>query len=71
MTFREYYQKLKSHPRPPHPARAFILEVAERTGRSPKTISNWISGMQDPPVEIRAELSEWLGMEEKELFPML
>lgn len=69
MTFRDYYQELKKMERPPHPAKAFILNLAEKTGKSPKTVQMWITGCQNPPLDVRIMLGMELGIPHDELFP--
>lgn len=69
MTFREHYIALKHQERPPHPAKAFILRIAEITGKNPKTISQWLSGIQFPTRGDRQKISDVLGISTSELFP--
>lgn len=69
MTFREHYISLKQLERPMHPAKAFILKVASITGKSPKTISQWLSGVQLPSRADRLKISDALGVSSAELFP--
>lgn len=69
MTFREYYLNLKAMERPPHPARQFILTIAEITGKSPKTVQQWMSGIQLPTEESKLLISNETGIPLEELFP--
>ena len=69
MTFKEYYLKLKQKERPPHPARQFILTIATLTGRSPKTIQQWMSGVQLPGKDSMLIISNETGIPLEELFP--
>lgn len=69
MTLREYYQKLKQRQRPLHPAQQFLLNLANKTGRSPKTIQQWLSGIQTPDPTVRQIISEEVGLKPDELFP--
>lgn len=69
MTFRDYYQELKKMERPLHPARAFILMLAKKTGKRPATIQQWLSGVQRPPRDVRLMLVAELGIPHEELFP--
>lgn len=71
MTIKEYYLDLKAQARPPHPARQFILTIAEKTGRSPKTIQQWLSGIQSPCHESKMIISEVTGIPLEELFPLV
>lgn len=69
MNLREYYQKLKSAERMPTPARQFILTIAAKTGKSPKTIQQWLCGAQYPgDDESLRILSEETGIPAEELF---
>lgn len=69
MTFREYYQELKKLERPKHPATVFVESIATKTGRSHKTIHQWLSGIQQPPKNICILIGEDLGIAPEELFP--
>lgn len=69
MTFKEYYLRLKAKERPPHPARQFILTIAEKTGRSHKTVRQWMSGIQMPGKESMSVISDITGIPLDELFP--
>lgn len=69
MTFREYYLELKEKERPPHPARAFILSIAEKTGRSPKTVQQWACGIQTPGRDVAILISQEIGIPLHKLFP--
>ncbi len=69
MTLRDYYQNLKKEERPIHPAQAFVIQLAVLTGRSPKTVRQWLSGIQLPPRSEREKISQHLGIEAVELFP--
>lgn len=69
MTLREYYQKLKKSERPLHPAQQFLLNLANKTGRSPKTIQQWLSGIQVPDPAVRKIIGEEVGLNPEELFP--
>ncbi len=69
MTFKEYYQKLKEEKRPPHPARQFILTIAEMTGKTPKTIQQWMSGIYTPSRETQMIISDATGIPLDDLFP--
>lgn len=69
MTFKEYYLRLKAKERPPHPARQFILTIAEMTGRSHKTVQMWMSGIQMPKNESKMIISNITGIPLDELFP--
>ena len=69
MTFKEYYKSLRRLERPMHPARAFVLNVAALTGRSPKTVNQWLSGVQQPTAEDCNKISRELGIDVGELFP--
>ncbi len=69
MTFKEYYLKLKTEERPPHPARQFILTIAAATGRSHKTVQQWISGIQMPGQDSMSRISDLTGIPLEELFP--
>ena len=69
MTLKEYYQKLKTKERPPHPARQFILTIAAVTGRSHKTVQQWISGIQTPGKDSMLRISDLTGIPQEELFP--
>lgn len=69
MTLREHYKKLRKLQRPPHPAKAFIEEISRMTGRSQKTICQWLCGSQHPPKMICSQLGEYLGVPPEELFP--
>lgn len=52
-----------------HPAKAFILQVAEITGKRPKTICQWLSGVQLPTMSDKQKISDALGISSEELFP--
>lgn len=69
MTLNEYYLDLKAQERPLHPARRFILTIAEKTGRSPKTIQQWLSGIQMPCKDSMMIISNETGIPLEELFP--
>jgi len=69
MTLREYYTSLKKKERPPHPARAFVMNIAEKTGRSTKTVEQWIYGVYEPPVDVLPTISGEAGLPVEELFP--
>ena len=69
MTFKEYYQKLKQLERPLHPARQFILSIAEKTGKNPKTIQQWMSGVYTPSRETQIIISDATGIPLDDLFP--
>lgn len=69
MTLKEYYGKLKKQKRPPHPAREFILTIAEKTGKSTKTIQQWMSGIYTPSRETQIIISDATGIPPDELFP--
>lgn len=69
MTIREYYLKLKAKERPPHPAKQFVLTIAAATGKSPKTIRQWLSGVQVPAKESMLIISSETGIPMEELFP--
>ncbi|WP_286145354.1 helix-turn-helix domain-containing protein [Bacteroides caecimuris] len=69
MTFREYYQKLKKLERPMHPAKAFVYSIADMTGRSPRTVNQWLSGVQQPPKGVCLQIGEKLGIDPETLFP--
>lgn len=71
MTFKEHYQSLKDKARPLHPAKAFIQSIAEKTGRSPRTVQQWISGIQSPGKETASLISKELGEPVEALFPEL
>ncbi len=71
MTFREYYRSLRHQERPLHPAKAFIHQIAELTGRTPKTVSQWLSGRQRPPKEVCVQISKVLEMDAEDLFPKI
>lgn len=68
MNLKEYYQKLKSAERIPTPARQFILTIAAKTGKSPKTIQQWLCGAQYPGEESIRIISEETGIPAEELF---
>lgn len=69
MTLREYYQKLRKSQRPLHPAKQFLLRLATKTGRSPKTIQQWLSGIQIPDNQVIQIISEEVGLSPEDLFP--
>ncbi len=69
MTFREYYLEMKKQERPPHPAKVFLQKIADLTGRSPKTVSQWLSGSQVPPREICIQIGDLLEVNPDDLFP--
>lgn len=69
MTLREHYQSLKEQQRPPHPARQFILTIAEKTGRSTRTVQQWLSGQQEPDHGSKIVISNEVGIPPEELFP--
>lgn len=69
MTIKEYYLTLKAKERPPHPARQFILTIAEKTGRSHKTVQQWLCGIQLPCKESMLIISDVTGIPLEELFP--
>lgn len=69
MTFREYYQSLKRLERPMHPAKAFVIGIANLTGRSPKTVNQWLCGVQQPTADDCDKISRELGIDASELFP--
>ena len=71
MTFIEHYKELKRMERPKHPAKVFIENMANLTGRSQKTIYQWLSGIQKPPMDVRLKISEDLGSDPDELFPSM
>lgn len=70
MTLKEHYQRLKEKERPPHPARQFILNIAAKTGKTPKTIQQWICGIYLPSRESILIISEETGIPPEELFPL-
>lgn len=69
MTFKEYYLKLKEQKRPLHPAREFILTIAKITGKTPKTIQQWMSGVYTPSHETQMIISDATGIPLEDLFP--
>lgn len=52
-----------------HPAKAFIMSIARVTGKNPKTITQWVSGVQQPPLCECEKISAALGLDVSELFP--
>lgn len=52
-----------------HPARAFVIGIASLTGRSPKTVSQWLCGVQQPSADDCEKISRELGIDVGELFP--
>lgn len=68
MTFKEYYENIKIKPKV-SPATSFILDIAEHTMRSERTIRQWLSGCQEPPFDIKRKISEYLSIPIEELFP--
>lgn len=71
MTLKEHYQRLKAKERPPHPARQFVLDIAAKTGKTPKTIQQWICGIYLPSKESMLIISEETGIPPEELFPLV
>ncbi len=69
MTIKEYYRALKKKERPPHPARQFILTIAAATGRSHRTVQQWLCGIQMPGKESISIISSVTGIPPEELFP--
>ena len=69
MTFKEFYQQLRAMERPLHPARQFILTLSQKTGKTPKTIQQWMSGVYTPSPESKLIISEETGIPIEELFP--
>lgn len=70
MNFKEYYKKLKDAKKPLSPARQFILVLAKKTGKSPRTIEQWIYGIQSPGEDSIRIISEETGIPAEELFPL-
>lgn len=71
MTLVEYYRDLRELERPMHPAKVFIHQLAKLTGRSPKTVEQWVCGIQQPSMAVRIMISEKIGIPHEELFPQL
>lgn len=69
MTLREHYNFLRSQKRPLHPATQFIYNIAEITGRSHRTVQQWICGCQEPDDNIKIIISKEIGIPPEELFP--
>ncbi len=69
MTIKEYYRALKAKERPPHPARQFILTIAAATGRSHRTVEQWLCGIYMPGKECMDIISNVTGIPPEELFP--
>lgn len=68
MTFREIYMNVKNESTP---AQKFIEEVADVTCRNTRTVQQWISGTQQPPIQVQEKLAEKFGFPVDELFPKL
>lgn len=71
MTFREHYYMLKKLERPIHPAKEFILMIAEKTGKKPATVQQWVCGIQTPGEETQTIISNIIGIPKEELFPTI
>ncbi|MCM1490479.1 MAG: replication/maintenance protein RepL [Muribaculum sp.] len=69
MTLKEHYNSLRELERPLHPAKQFIYTIAEKTGRSHKTVQQWISGIQEPNDDLKVIISGVVGIPPEELFP--
>ena len=69
MTLKEHYISLKELEKPIHPAKQFILTIAEKTGKSTRTVQQWISGIQKPDQKSILLISNELGIPPEELFP--
>lgn len=69
MTLKEHYDNLRELERPMHPAKQFLMTISEKTGRSFKTVQQWISGIQEPDQSIKIIISKEVGIPPEELFP--
>ncbi|MBO5445372.1 MAG: helix-turn-helix transcriptional regulator [Muribaculaceae bacterium] len=70
MNFKEYYKKLKDAKKPPSPAQQFIITLSAKTGKSQKTVRQWLSGIQIPSGDAKRIISEETGIPAEELFPL-
>lgn len=69
MTLNEYYKRLRQLPRPLTPAEKFIQDIMKLTGKTEKTVTQWIYGIQQPSEGDRDLISRHLGISQSELFP--
>lgn len=69
MTFREYYFELRKQPQELPPAEKFLIAISKLTGRSQKTVKQWVSGCQPVPNHLKRRIAGAMGIEVTELFP--
>lgn len=65
-TLKELYLEAK---KAPTPAQLFIRKIAEATCREEATIRMWMSGIQQPSLRAKKQISRLLGRPVEELFP--
>lgn len=65
LTFIQHYQMLRES----NPAKQFIMEIAELTHKSPKTVKQWLTGKQRPDKLTIAVIADYMKVDPDILFP--
>jgi transcriptional regulator with XRE-family HTH domain len=65
LTFSDYYQELRKE------SLKFVAEIMKATGKSERTVYNWIKGKNLPKKNDRETISSVLKIPENILFPNL
>lgn len=68
-TFLQYYKNLRARPRPLTTAQQFIQDLMIVTGKTEKTVRQWVYGCQQPSEEDKDIISRMLQIPTTELFP--
>lgn len=61
MDLREYYEYLRRLPTPQTPAQLFVEELMKKTGRTRKTVTQWIYGCQPVPLEFKGIIEDMIN----------